>query len=357
MKITSVKTWKEAVPLTRPYTIASRTISDVEMFFVRIGSENGKFGLGSASPAEEVTGEAVDDCARALTTDRLDWLQGQDIRELARICRRLKEQSPRTPAARVAVEMALHDLFARVLDRPLVEILGRCHEALPTSITIGIKPTSEEALAEAEEYVQRGFRCLKVKIGQSLEKEIALLRLLRERIGGRIQIRVDANLGYSYEETQELGSVLEELDLELVEQPVPVESFDQLRNLPEPYRRLVAADESLLREEHALELIQPPAACGIFNIKLMKCGGLTTALDIARLAEIGGIDLMWGCMDESVISISAALHTAYACPNTRYLDLDGSFDLARDPAQGGFVLDEGFLRLESGAGLGVELRG
>jgi L-alanine-DL-glutamate epimerase-like enolase superfamily enzyme len=357
MKITAVETWEEAVPLTRPYTIASRTISDVEMLFVRIAGENGKFGLGSASPAEEVTGEAVADCARALATDQLEWLQGQDIRELAGICRRLEKASWQRPAARVAVEMALHDLFARYLDRPLVEILGRCHEALPTSITIGIKPTFEEALAEADEYVQRGFHCLKVKIGHSLEEETALLRLLRERVGSHMQIRVDANLGYSYEETQQLGLVVDELALELVEQPVPVETFARLRELPDRYRRLVAADESLLREEHALELIQPPAACGIFNIKLMKCGGLTTALGITRLAETGGIDLMWGCMDESVISISAALHTAYACPNTRYLDLDGSFDLARDPAQGGFVLDNGFLRLESGAGLGVELRG
>ena len=72
-------------------------------------------------------------------------------------------------------------------------------------------------------------------------------------------------------------------------------------------------------------------------------------------AELAGIDLMWGCMDESVISIAAALHVAYACPNTRYLDLDGSFDLARDPARGGFELVEGHLKLLERPGLGVEL--
>ena len=62
---------------------------------------------------------------------------------------------------------------------------------------------------------------------------------------------------------------------------------------------------------------------------------------------------MWGCNDESRISIAAALHVAFASPATRYLDLDGSFDLARDLAAGGFVLAEGMLRTAPGPGLGV----
>ncbi len=70
---------------------------------------------------------------------------------------------------------------------------------------------------------------------------------------------------------------------------------------------------------------------------------------------MAGIHLMWGCNDESVVSISAALHAALASPNTRYIDLDGSFDLARDIAQGGFVLRDGCLYDNGKPGLGVEL--
>jgi L-alanine-DL-glutamate epimerase-like enolase superfamily enzyme len=64
---------------------------------------------------------------------------------------------------------------------------------------------------------------------------------------------------------------------------------------------------------------------------------------------------MWGCSDESRLSIAAALHTAFACPATRYLDLDGHLDLASDPARGGFLLEDGLLRLTEAPGLGVEL--
>ena len=94
---------------------------------------------------------------------------------------------------------------------------------------------------------------------------------------------------------------------------------------------------------------------GIWNIKLMKCGGITGALGISDIAELAGIDLMWGCMDESAISIAAALHTAYACPQTRYLDLDGSFDLSRDTATGGFILSDGDMHLLETPGFGTNL--
>jgi len=357
MKISEIDTWAQAVPLTRPYSIASRTIRDVELFFVRLATADGTVGLGCASPAEEVTGESHGACSAALETGNLQWLHGKDLVELSAICRQLREACSSTPAARVALEMALYDLTARHLDRPLVDLLGRCHESLPTSITIGIKDSIGEALQEADEYVGRGFRSLKVKIGHSFESETELLQRLREHVGEAIQIRVDANLGYGLEQTEQFWPQVQSLKLELVEQPVPVDQFESLSSLPPAYRDLLAADESLLDDRDAFRLASPPRACGIFNIKLMKCGGLTTAREIARLGELAGIDLMWGCMDESVISISAALHTAFACPNTRFLDLDGSFDLARDPARGGFDLVAGELRLLDAPGLGVELSG
>ena len=355
MRIDRIETWKEAVPLTRPYSIASRTISDVELFFVRAVAEDGQVGLGSASPAEEVTGESTAACAEALDQLNLGTFAGRDLHELISLRRELESSHRDTPAARVAIEMSLYDLAARALGLPLVDLLGRCHDALPTSITIGIKDSIDEALSEADEYLRRGFLSLKIKIGRSLEQESELLERLRERVGSRTQIRVDANLGYDRRQTREFWTLVEKLNLELVEQPVPVETFNDLGDLPETYRRRLAADESLQNERDALELARQPPVCGIFNIKLMKCGGLSSARTIARIAEIAGLDLMWGCMDESVISISAALHTAYACPNTRFLDLDGSFDLARDPARDGFKLVEGRLHLLPKPGLGVEL--
>ncbi len=145
------------------------------------------------------------------------------------------------------------------------------------------------------------------------------------------------------------------LGIEFLEQPMKADDVEGMRSLPENVKSLVAADESLLTDRDALSLVSPSKACGIFNIKLMKCGGISPALRIATVAELADVKLMWGCMDESRISITAALHAALACPSTRYLDLDGSLDLGRDVVDGGFVLEDGFMSTCSAPGLGVSL--
>jgi len=356
VRISGITSWRETVPLLRPYEISSMRIDAVDLFFVRISTDEGIEGIGSASPAEDVTGESPEACRTALTVKQLGWLAGRDPRDLDDLASELEQSHRATPAARAAVDMALHDLCARSEGVPLVDLFGRCHDALPTSVTIGISSV-EETIAEAEEHLGHGFRYLKVKTGRSFDEDVERLTRLRERVGPEVSIRIDANQGCTVEEACSLGDLAGDLNLELIEQPLPATSDSELRTLPSSVRRIIAADESLHGEKDAHILAADPPACGIFNIKLMKCGGIRPALAIAEIAQSASIDLMWGCNDESVVSIAAALHAAYACPQTRYLDLDGSFDLARDPAKGGFVVEDGRLRLLDRPGLGVDLQG
>jgi len=354
MRIEAVHTWFEPLALARPYTIAFRTITDVRLGFVALRTECGLTGLGCASPEPHVTGESADACAGALDARGLEWLRGRDVRTLPALVRELTARTPGAPAARAAVDIALHDLLARRLELPLVEVLGRAHDALPTSITIGIMPT-EAALAEADEYLDRGFRVLKVKLGHSVEEDLERIGALREHVGPRVGLRVDPNQGYDADDVRRFCAASAGLDIEFLEQPMPADAVAEMRALPEPVRASIAADESLLDPSDALALAAPPAACGVFNVKLMKCGGVRPALEIAGLAATAGIDMMWGCMDESVISIAAALHAALSSPATRYLDLDGSLDLARDVAHGGFHLEDGIMRTLDEPGLGAML--
>ena len=353
MRIRRLSARREEFPLTRPYAIAlQETTASVANVILRIDSDSGRTGWGAASPAPNVTGETPEACEAALSEERIAWLRGRDLRTLPALCREAKAATPGAPAARAALDMALHDLWAQELGLPLVDLLGRVHEELPTSITIGIK-TEEETLAEADEYLGRGFRILKVKTGNSLEEDLARLARLRERCGKDVTIRADANQGYTARETARFFERAAGLDVEFVEQPVPRQHFWELRSAIGPDRLRVAADESLHDDADALVLAAPEPACGIFNIKLMKCGGIAAALRIASIAETAGVALMWGCMDESRISIAAALHAAFASPATRYLDLDGSLDLARDVAEGGFTLEKGRMRTTGAPGLGV----
>jgi len=355
MKITEVQSRVERFALSRPYTIQFRTIDAVENVVVELHTDQGAIGLGTGSPESFVTGETDAACQAALQPERLQFLVGRDVRDCRALVRELELQTAATPAARAAVDIALHDLFAQYMERPLVDCLGRAHQSLPTSITIGIG-TIDEALAQVDEYRERGFRILKVKVGKSLEQDLARMHAIRERAGPDMGIRVDPNQGYDADDLQRFLRETDSLGVEFVEQPMPAATMaEQLRLLPEDVRRRVAADESLLTARDAVQLAAPEPACGVYNIKLMKCGGVQAALQIADVAQAAGIELMWGCMDESVISIAAALHAALASPATRYLDLDGSLDLARDIAGGGFVLEDGMLSTLDRPGLGVQL--
>ena len=353
--IKTVKTWSENLELTRPYTIAYKTVNAVENVFVYLETHGGITGMGAGSPAAYVTGETNDACLNALTTHAQQLLIGKDIRDLTGISRALLSTLPDTPAARTAMDIALHDAFARHLGLPLVDILGRAHRSLPTSITIGIKDTVSETLAEADEYLGCGFKILKLKIGIELEQDIETVKKLREKVRDRMKIRVDANQGYTAEDLTRFSNATADCYLELIEQPVPKEQPALMLDVSEDIRAVCAGDESVQVPEDALAFAAHPQPFGIYNIKLMKCGGIYTARQIADIAQLGGIELMWGCMDESILSISAALHVALASPATRYLDLDGNLDLARDLVKGGFLLKDGMLSTISDApGLGVE---
>jgi L-Ala-D/L-Glu epimerase len=353
MKIRSIRTWKENLDLSRPYTIAYKTIDHVENLFVVLELDNGLTGMGSGSPAEFVTGENIDLSAALLADVAEPLLLGKDIRELRNLLREVASALAEQPAALAAIDIALHDAFSQYLGLPLVDYLGRVHDKFPTSVTIGIK-SIEETLEDAREFLSAGFRAIKLKTGLDVEQDIERFRRLREICGPDIKIRVDANQGYGIPALLAFAEAVKQ-DVELHEQPLPPNRLDDMLQLPAALRSICAADEDLHHAQDAVQMAHHPHPYGIYNIKLMKCGGILPALRIAEVAEIAGIQLMWGCNDESVISISAALHAALASPNTRYLDLDGSFDLARDIAQGGFILKDGYLYTNGAPGLGVSL--
>ncbi len=354
MQITGVRCWREDLALKRPYSIAYRTVDAVENVFIQVELANGCCGLGAASPAPLVTGEKIGDTLDALNDYSESELPGADIRHFRELLRRATPLLASRPGARAALDMALHDAFTRWLGVPLARYLGQVHRSFPTSVTIGIL-SPEETVAEAEAFVRQGFRIIKLKTGKAVEADIATFIRLREAVGPDIRIRIDANQGYTADDIRRFAAATATHGVEFFEQPLPPDRWEAMRQLPADLRRRCAADENLLGPADALRLTGEPPLFGIYNIKLMKCGGIEPALRIADIAHLAGIELMWGCNDESVISIAAALHAALACPATRYLDLDGSFDLARDPAQGGFELRNGRLFPLDRPGMGVVL--
>jgi L-alanine-DL-glutamate epimerase-like enolase superfamily enzyme len=354
MKIKSARVWLQSLPLTKAYTIAYKTITDTEIVFLEITLENGTTGIGAANPFADVVGETPAQTLANLESGYLRELTGRDIREFQKIIIESVQHFPKMPGTIAAIDIALHDLFCKSLNISILGFYGRQCNALLTSVTIGIKEAAE-MLEDAQNYFDLGFRILKIKTGIDVEADIERVKKIAEKFSGRMKIRVDANQGYTLEMLQKFISRTKGEGLELIEQPLKVGLDNLLTSLDAADRELLVADESLLDARSAWRLSNPPQAYGVYNIKLMKSGGIKGAKEIATIAKNAGIKLFWGCNDESIVSIAAALHAAYSCINTSYLDLDGSFDLAKDLVDGGFVLKDGYMQPSSLPGLGIQL--
>lgn len=354
MKIKNIEVFSKNLALTKPYTIAYKTITDVENVFLLITLENGIIGIGAANPDLQVVGESAKDVLKNCQSDFFQKFVGRDIKLFRSIIYEIATAFPNKPGTLVLWDIALHDAFAKYMDISVAAIYGQHIYSLPTSVTIGIMDV-DDTVKEAKEYVKLGFKVLKIKTGQEVAIDIERIAKVNEQFSN-IKIRVDANQGYEVEDLKKFINATKKLGLEIIEQPLLVGKEKELTQIGGGFRSILVADESLKNSQSAIEFAASPQPYGIFNIKLMKCGGILAALDIATIAKAAGIDLFWGCNDESIVSITAALHAAFTCSNTKYLDLDGSFDLAEDIVSGGFLLKDGMMSIRDKPGLGVELK-
>jgi L-Ala-D/L-Glu epimerase / N-acetyl-D-glutamate racemase len=346
----------EAAPVTfrlrEGYRIAGHRFDAADMVLLRLTTSDGRTGHGCAAPFEEVTGESPAASLAALTGELLPLARASDAGDVAGVLDRAAAVAPGAPAARAALDMALHDLWARREGVPLYRLLGAARRRILTSVTLGIEDDLRTSVEAGRRRIAEGFRVLKVKTGERWEQDAALVRALREALGPGILLRADANQGYDEQDAARFLRAVEPLGLELLEQPTPAGDEAALARLGRSTSIPIMADEALVSETDAERLTASRAAT-LFNVKLMKCGGIRPGLAIARRAAAAGLGVMVGCNDESRVAIAAGLHLALAAPGDVRADLDGDLDLQDDVARGGFRLRDGWLEPFEEPGLAV----
>jgi len=353
MKVTHVEGWVVSMPLAEPYTIAYETVEAATNVFLRIDTNKQITGFGCAAPDIHVTGETVDGVLVAITGVITPLLLGSDPLRSARLLELLKPKLPSQPSVLAAVDMALCDILGKVSGLPLWKLLGGFRDRIRTSVTIGILP-EDETVRRARQWVRKGFKCLKLKGGLDVGADISKVLKIRKAVGSEIEIRFDANQGYSVEESLTFFEATRSAHLELIEQPTHKGYPDLIGRVTSGVSIPVMADESLMTLRDAFRLARRDLV-DMVNIKLMKVGGISEALQINAVARSAGLEVMVGCLDESALAISAGLHFALSRPNVLYADLDGHLDLLDDPAKGSVVIRNGTLFPSDRPGLGCDL--
>ena len=353
MKITQVEGWPVTMKLAEPYLIAYEKVEVATNIFLRIESSSGIIGYGCAAPDEYLTGETPESVLTAIDDIVTPSIKGSDPLRPIMLLERIKPLLQSQPSVLAGVDMALFDILGKVCNLPLWRLLGGFRDRIRTSITIGILP-EKETVERARKHVAQGFKCLKLKGGISLESDISRVLRVREAVGRDIELRFDANQGFSVEDSLTFVEKTRKARLELFEQPTPKGQPEMLRQVSNTVAIPVMADESLTSLKDAFRIARRDLA-DMVNVKLMKVGGISEALQINSVARAAGLEVMVGCMDEAALGISAGLHFALARPNVVYADLDGHMGLLGDPSHGMIMLQNGSLFPNNSPGLGFTM--
>jgi L-alanine-DL-glutamate epimerase-like enolase superfamily enzyme len=328
-EIRSTATERVELELDTEFTISRGSMARVSNHLVTVTDGAGRVGIGGAAPSAYY-GEDGDSVAAALPA-LLETVESVgDPAAQQTIERRLADAAPGEAAARAAVSTAVHDLAAQQRGEPLYRQWGLAPDRAPvTSVTVGIDDPAGMA-ERAQSWREAGYPALKVKLGTDDDR--ARLRAVREAAPGAT-IRVDANGDWRTEEALAALSWLADLDVALLEQPVPADDHAGLGRVTEAAPMPVAADESCVTASDVPAIAD---AVDVVVVKLMKCGGLRPALRQIVTAQAHGLDPMLGCMVETSASIAGAASLA---PLVTYADLDGGLLVVDDPCEGPSLAD------------------
>jgi muconate cycloisomerase len=359
LRITSVETVIVDIPLRRPHRFARVSMNAQPVLYVFIRTAGGVTGVGEGVvPAGPWWGgESVETMKLIIDRYLAPILHDRRVDDLHGITRDATDLVAGNLFAKAAVEVALHDAWARHLGVGVHTLLGGlARTRIPVTWALGAEPAPvvvEEALSKLDAGLHYSF---KLKMG-ALEpaQDVARVRAVTEKLAGVAGVRVDINARWDRLTALTQLPRLADAGVEMIEQPVPGPELDTLAELNAALPVPIMADESLHTPADAIRITRRRAA-DIFAIKTTKCGGLRASLEIAAIGAAAGIPSHGATSIESPVGTAASLHFACAAPGVTWgSELFGPLLMAEDMLTEPLHYAEGHLHLPQGPGLGIEL--
>jgi len=323
-----------------------------------IEDESGIKGVAETAPIPIRWGceETQESVVSAISNYIAPLLLGQDPTRINWLLDRISRRVGDLPYARTAVGDALYDLSARLAGVRVVDLLGGAYvETLEASWSIAFKSPSEAA-QEAKWVLEQGYRWVKVKIGSDdPDRDVDTMAAVRDIVGLKFPIHVDANASLAYEDALPLLRRIEPYQPQLIEQPVQGWNLAGMSKLRRKLNTPIMADESVRSYRDLQEVIRREAADAVL-MKLAKHGGIRESQKIADLADSCGIALYPGTHLATSIAVATSAHFYASLPRVTPGDFHfGPVLLEHDLVRTPLLAIDGRLELPSGSGIGVEV--
>jgi len=331
-----------------------------DAIIVKVVSDDGVIGYGEAHPGRSPG--AIVSLIHNTLAPMLTGLSVHDTNSVWTRVNRMQLSSHGLGAgaalALSGIDMALWDLRAKSLGIPLYSLLGGSRKPIAAyagGISMGFQ--APDALAEeAQSYVDRGYRAVKLRLGDNPKDDIARVQRVRTQLGDQITILVDANTSYSVSDARAVLPSLEDCKVAWLEEPFGCNDFGAYRQAAQLTKGVaLAAGENhytrfefaRLIEERAVSILQPD---------LSKSGGISEGLKIAAMASAWGLPVH-PHSSATGINHLASIHFLASIDNGGYFEACVSaFNPLRDMFGSPFSIDqEGFVQPSTAPGIGLEI--
>ena len=316
MHIKEIATELKRIPLKTPFITALRRVENVEFVRVKIECDNGFVAFGEAPATMAITGEDL-----PIITASIESLKNALLSQTPRNALALLRDSKVGSSAKAALDMAFVSLLAQEKGLELYEYLGAPKKLdVQTDITISLNAT-ETMIKDARDACESGLYILKIKLGGDISHAIATTKAIAKELP-EAKLLIDANQAWSLEESLAYVNAVTDVKIELLEQPVKADDLAALKIITNATDIPILADEAAFTLSDVKKIVESKSA-DMINVKLMKCGGLTKAVEILEYAREMNVKCMLGSMLEGPISINAAMNLAMAYADViKYVDLD-----------------------------------
>lgn len=350
--IRKIEIFQLPVKLKQPFIISLGAFHYAENVIVKISTHNGITGFGECSPFMSIHGESMETCF-VVAGYLAKGLIGKNALDIEACIDLMDKTIYGNSSIKSAFDIALHDIASQQALQPLYAFLGGKNDKdLKTDYTVSIGDAGKMA-EDAVKIKEKNFSFIKVKLGDSKEKDVERIRKIRDKIGMKIPLRIDANQGWDKSTAIEILKELANDNVEFCEEPIPRWDFAELPEIKKQSPIPIMADESCCNHHDARRLIAIEA-CHAFNIKLWKSSGIFSAQKIVRLAEQSGIKLQVGGFLESRLGFTASAHLALTSSAVSYTDFDTPLMFEDDPVNGGITYHHGgVIKMPDKPGLGA----